>query len=308
MNETVRNFNISWLSMGFEDRQYYRDERPRGSIPGFQFSQQSIILSLVVINVAVFLLDAFTPEIRPDHTGWLSYSLALKTDGIWQIWAYITHGFAHASLKTETGIWHIAGNMITLWFLGRPVEYRLGRSEFLKFYLASILIAGIGWLMLSLILSPAEPAFIVGASGAVSAVVVVFIFMYPRENILLMGILPMPAWVLGVLLLVMNLMNAVDPGSHIAWEAHLIGGIFGALYYRQGWKLDGMKFGKLSKLFSSRPKLRVHNPGSSAEKLQQDADQLLEKISRQGEESLTSKERKILKKYSERLRKDRSNS
>ena len=60
-------------------------------------------------------------------------------------------------------------------------------------------------------------------------------------------------------------------------------------------------------MFSSKPKLRVHDPGSSArdEKLKAQADKILEKISEQGEESLTSKERKILNKYSKKLRKNK---
>ena len=307
--------------MGFEDRQYFRDDQnPRRALPGFQFGQQSIVLSLVVINVVIFLLDSFSsaipvppefleqyPETRPDGTHWLSRAMAIDTDHLWYFWTYLTHGFAHASLDTKTGIWHIAGNMITLWFLGRPVEHRLGRNEFLKFYLFSIVIAGIGWAALQLILNPQQPAFIVGASGAVSAVVVLFILMYPHEKILLMGVLPMPAWVLGVLLLVLNVFHALDPVSHIAWEAHLIGAVFGVLYFKLGWNFDRLQFGGLSKLFGPRSELRVHNPGAGDEKLQTDVDRILVKISEHGEESLSSKERKTLKKYSQRLRKNRDN-
>ncbi len=293
--------------MGFEDRQYSRDnDYPRRAIPGFQFNHQSIVLSLVVINVVIFLLDSFTSEVEPGGTHWLSKVLALDTEHPWYFWTYLTHGFAHASLTTKSGIWHIAGNMITLWFLGRPVEYRLGRTEFLKFYLISIVVAGVGWLALQLILSPGQPAFIVGASGAVSAVVVLFIFMYPHQKILLMGIIPMPAWALGVLLLVMNIMNAFDPVSHIAWEAHLIGALFGLGYYKLGWNFDRLQFGGLSRLFGPRSKLRIHNPAANDQKLKREADAILEKISQHGEESLSNKERKTLKKYSEKLRKNRS--
>ena len=60
-----------------------------------------------------------------------------------------------------------------------------------------------------------------------------------------------------------------------------------------------------SKLFKSRPKLRVHNPDSADNKLKEQADQILAKINEHGEESLTSKERRILNKYSQKLRKNR---
>lgn len=290
--------------MGFEDRQYYRDERSQGGVQGLRFSQQSVVLSLIIINVAIFLLDSFTPEVSADHTHWLSNFLSLSTNGFWQVWAYLTHGFCHASFNTEIGIWHIAGNMLTLWFLGRPVEHRIGRSEFLKFYLVALVVAGLGWMALRWILAPGQPAFIVGASGAVSAVVVVFIFMYPRQTVMLMGVVPIPAWALGVLMLVTNVLHSFNPVSHIAWEAHMIGALFGLLYFKQRWSFERINLG-VPKLFG--PKLRVHNP-SNEDKLQLEADRVLEKISQSGEESLSSKERKILKKYSQRVRENRQDS
>ena len=51
--------------MGYDDRDYYRAEDSfqggQTRLPSFRFNQQSIIYSLIVINVAIFLLDAFTP-------------------------------------------------------------------------------------------------------------------------------------------------------------------------------------------------------------------------------------------------------
>ena len=292
--------------MGFEDRQYSRDDyQPRRALPGFQFSHQSVVLSLVVINVVIFLLDAFTPQSEPDGTHWLSKFLSIDTNHLWYFWTYLTYGFAHASLDTETGLWHIAGNMITLWFFGRALENHLGRMEFLKFYLCSIVISGLGWMVLHLVFSPGQSAFIVGASGAVSAIVVLFILLYPREQIFFFGVLPMPAWVLGVLLFVTNIFHAFDTGSHIAWEAHLIGALFGFLYLKLGWNFARFKFGGLSKMVGPRSKLRIHKPSVNDEKLQLDADSILAKISEHGEQSLSNKERKTLKKYSEKLRKNR---
>ena len=193
--------------------------------------------------------------------------------------------------------------MITLWFLGRPVEYRLGKQEFLRFYLTAIVVSGLGFALIRYALG--QQFYVVGASGGVSAVVALFIFMYPREKILLMAIIPMPAWLLGVLLLLSNFMSAFNPGSQIAWEAHLIGAAFGAAYYLRRWNLSRISFGDIGKSLRPRPKLKVHNPAEVDDKLKQQADRILEKISQEGEESLTARERKTLNKYSERLRKSR---
>jgi hypothetical protein len=200
---------------------------------------------------------------------------------------------------------HVGFNMLTLFFLGRPVEQRLGRDEFLRFYLISIVVSGLGWMLATMILDPGANRFVVGASGAVSAVVLLFIFMYPRETILLMGVFPIPAWALGVMLLVGNLLTAFNPSSHSAWEAHLVGAGFGILYYKMNWNFEKFQFSGIAKLFRSSPKLRVHDPGAVDHQLLDQADQILAKIAEQGEDSLTARERKILNKYSRRLRKDR---
>lgn len=292
--------------MGFEDRQYNRDgQDPRRSLPGFQFGQQSIVLSLIVVNFLIFLIDSFTVKVGADGTHWLSKAMAIKTDHLAYVWTYLTYGFAHASFDTATGIWHVGFNMLTLWFFGRPLERRFGRNEFLKFYLVSIVVAGIGWAILHSILSPGEPTFIVGASGAVSAVLVLFILLYPKEQFLFFGVVPMPAWVLAVILFVSNLMHALNPDSHVAWEAHAIGAVFGLLYFKLGWSFEKLPLDGWSKRLGPRTKLRVHNPGANDEKQQREIDLILAKISREGEESLSGKERKKLKKYSERLRKNR---
>ncbi len=292
--------------MGFEDRQYYREQDFGSSFSPSSFGAKSIVTTIIIINLIVFAIDAFSPLVEGGGgTHFFSQFLGIHYDQPWFIWTYLTHGFAHASFDTEIGFWHIFGNMLTLFFLGRPVEQRLGRDEFLKFYLISIVVAGLGFTLVHLALG-SPFSFIVGASGGVSAVVALFIFMYPREKIFLMGIVPMPAWLLGVLLLLSNLFSAFKPESHIAWEAHLFGALFGVVYFLQKWNFQRLDFGGVTKMFKSRPKLKVHHPnGGVDEKLKAQADSILEKISLEGEESLTSKERRILNKYSAQIRKNR---
>jgi len=291
-------------SMGLEDRQYYRedyDQRSRFFVPG----RHSMVTILVVINVVIFVLDAFSPKMEGmGGTHWLSYLLGVKSNQLWAVWTYLTHGFAHASYDTQTGIWHLLGNMLGLWFLGSAVEQRLGRFEFLRFYLISIVVSAIGFTLVRLFISAQGFSFIVGASGGVTAVVTLFIFMYPKQQIFLMGIIPMPAWVLGVFLLLSNFMTALSPNSNIAWEAHILGGALGCAYYLQRWNFEWLSFagGGISEIFKSGPKLKVHNPDSKDEKLQRAADEILVKISTEGESSLTRRERKILNQYSQQLR------
>lgn len=299
--------------MGFEDRDYNQYQPERSSWSGGSWSRYSMITFLIAINVIIFFVDSFTTDIGQLAGGpkigvhWLGEFLSAHTQQWYFVWTWLTHGFVHAAIDSETGIMHIASNMLTLYFLGRSVEYRLGRNEFLKFYLIAIVIGFLGFLAVNL-LRGNPPASLVGASGAVSAVVVLFIFYFPKQKIYLWGILEMPAWAIGVLMLAVNLYYALSPGSGVAWEAHAAGAFFGYLYYKQRWNFSGFNLPDgLSSSFSGRSGLKIHDPDASGpnEKLRQQADAILEKINQQGEASLTSRERKTLQRYSEQIRKQR---
>ena len=71
------------------------------------------------------------------------------------------------------------------------------------------------------------------------------------------------------------------------------------------WNLGRFDFG-MSNLFSNRAKLKIHDPDAKDEKLKSQADAILEKIHREGESSLTRKERKILDRYSAKIRDERN--
>lgn len=287
--------------MGFQDRDYYQYESSE-RFSSFSIDRKSIVLILVAINVAVFFLDAFSPP-AADNTKMrsLAYQLGVRYEHPWYVWNYLTYGFAHASIMTENGIFHILGNMLTLFFLGRAVENALGRNEFLRFYLVAIVVCGIGFTALRHLLGTSFYCM-VGASGGVSAVVALFVFKFPRETILVFGVLAVRAWIVGVILLAHNLYIALDPDTNTAWEAHLIGFGFGAAYFYGNWNLSAWQFGSLPK---RQPRLKVHDPDQIDDELQANADRILKKIHEQGEASLTRRERKILTQYSEKLRNQR---
>lgn len=302
---------------------------------------RSMVMVIIVINVVVYLLDMFSgavilPDGTPSENSMnLSTFLALKQgaaagyrdkldenpewpaeirekleaaesaargplDSPLYFYQLISYGFAHAPVISERSIWHIAFNMVALFFLGRPVEQRYGGQEFIRFYLLAIVVSGLVWMLSYALTNRAGVA--VGASGGVAAVVMLFVFNYPREQILLMGIIPMPAWVLGVLLVGMDALNSLNPDSGIAVEAHLGGAAFAAAYYFGKWNFQWLRFDGLSKRLARKPNLKVHDPGKPREELSNEADQVLDKLHREGESSLTKRERKILEKYSRQVR------
>jgi hypothetical protein len=194
----------------------------------------------------------------------------------------------------------------------------MGRSEFFRFYIAAIVLAGIAWLVSVQLGHPvhASRMFLVGASGAVMAVLAVFIWYFPRQTVLLWGVLPVPAWALGVLYFVSDLQGAASGGGQVANVAHLAGAIFGGLYAWRGWHLGGLA--DLAASFRRR-RMRVVRPEEGRDPrvprpaepkapapldddLQDAVDRILEKISRSGEASLTPEDRETLTQASRRLK------
>jgi membrane associated rhomboid family serine protease len=301
--------------MGLEDRQYLRSEydEPRGGFGGV--GGQSMVNILIIINVAVFLIDMFSPETNSaTHQHAFSDMLSLSADAWrqpWKLYGLLTYGFAHASLQSQTGIWHILMNMFVLWMFGREIERRVGKFEFLRFYLIAIFVSGLVWLVYVNVVYEGVGG-LVGASGAVMAVFALFVFYDPKRTLLIWGIFPAPAWLLCGLYVLYDIVG-MRGGSHVAHEAHLAGVAFAAVYHYGGWNfgrwLPGSFRWKMPKL--GGPKLKVHRPDksnkvdkveSSYRKLEEEGDRILQKMHTQGEDSLTPAERKTLERYSRRMR------
>jgi len=288
--------------MGFQDRGYYRSESS-------SFMQEwTGVLTIIVANIAIWVANLLGANEFS-----INRFLALEGDlpqHLLKAWELVTYGFVHDSQNP----WHLVFNMLALWFFGREVEEVLGRAEFFRFYLTAIVLAGIGWLVSVQFGQPmqAPRMFLVGASGAVMAVLAVFIWYFPRQTVLLWGVLPVPAWALGVLYFFSDLQGAASGGGHVANVAHLSGAIFGLLYAWRGWHLGGVT-DLAARFRRSRMRVVRHDDDARASRpaadsrlgddgLQDTVDRILEKISRSGEASLTPQERETLTQASKRLK------
>lgn len=307
--------------MGFHERGYWRPPREQYG------SDWSAVVTILIVTIAVWLAnligtaDLFR-ELLP-----LRFSLndifSLHSDLPQHLlthgWQLLTYGFLHDGPSLEfprdtVDPWHLVGNMLMLWFFGREVEGILGRAEFLRFYCVAIVLAGITWVVAAQF--GGQGGRLVGASGGVMAVLALFIWYFPNQTVYFMGVLEVPVWALGLLYVVIDFGGAFG-GSHdkVAHVAHLAGAAFGLLYAWRGWNLGGLT--ELpGRLLRSRPRMRVFNPRDDAtprsaadaegeERLQEEVDRILEKISRLGEAGLTATERDTLTRASRRL-KDRS--
>jgi membrane associated rhomboid family serine protease len=283
--------------MGVYDREYYRDEQ-RGLYLGGGWSA---ITWLLVVNFAVYLLDFVSDWKVQDY-------LALRSDLLshpWNAWQLVTYGFLHAG----DNIWHIAFNMFALWMFGRDVEGVYGRGELLRFYLAAVIFSGLAWVAAAYASGGVDRGLI-GASGGVTGVLILFVCLFPRRTIYFNLLFPMPAWVLAVLLIVFNLLGAARQETEVAYVAHLGGAAFGFLYWKLRWNFGwlaprGLSLEALRRKLRRQPRLRVHQPRDDDAALQQRVDEILAKISAKGIDSLSADERRTLEDASRRFQQRR---
>ncbi|QDV71100.1 Rhomboid protease GlpG [Rosistilla carotiformis] len=279
--------------MGLYDRPYYQDEE-RSNLPP-SLAAQSFAVVLIVINVAVFFADfIFGGEGFALRTAMEVTPQTIVKPWLW--WQFVTYGFAHGNMN------HILFNMIGLFFFGRIVEQRLGKFEFLRFYLVAIILGGIVWSLRANLTDSLAPG-VIGASGGVVAVTMLFIFWYPQTEIYLMMVLPVKAWVVGVMMIAGNLFGMGSETT--AFDVHLVGIAFASAYYYFHWNLGQLSPAALTKLTKRNTRLKLHDPDRQSRQELRDADEaerILQKIHEHGEASLTNAERKVLERHSRRLR------
>jgi len=300
--------------MGMYDRDYQHDSY--GQQPGVHLgAPRTMVMKLVIINFAVFVVQLLFREQRPDgmldpvgsifalHEGWFREP--------WMVFQLVTYGFLHSVGNFR----HILGNMFMLWMFGRHIEEKYGSKEFLAIYLVSVVFAGVAWNITAL-LTPG-PSLVLGASGAVSAILLLFIFNYPHVTLHLMFLFPIPAWVLGVIIVGSDVIGSFTSGSNVAFTCHLGGFLFAYLYYKSGRRLiEFVPQGFAMPSFKRKPKLRVHRPTSGGyndddddegiDKNEVRLNELLAKISARGQDGLTAREKRELTKLSKIYQKRRN--
>lgn len=284
--------------MGLYDRDYIREEDQRP----LRLGGYSMVTNLIIVNVAIFIIDVFSPE-KGLGQRWLSDLLSVEADAIkhpWQWWQFLTAGFAH----DPSNIMHVGFNMFALWMFGRDVEAIYGRNEFLRLYLALVVFSFVVWSAFETL--GGGQARALGASGAVAGVLVLFALHYPKRTLLLFFVIPVPAWAVAMGMVVLDLLGATRPGENVAHAAHLAGAALAFAYRAAGWNFGRLVPARFSwRRFRLRPKLRIHKPAEREQDLSAQVDRILEKISREGEASLTKQERRTLEDASRRYQQRR---
>ena len=278
---------------------------------------------LLALNIGVYFLqltlfgqDAIYSALALDPA---------RFPGEW--WTVLTYMFVHAWLA------HIAFNMLTLWMFGPRLEHVWGTRSFLQFYLW----CGLGGAIAHLIF--AQHTAVIGASGAISGVLVAYALRWPDEEVYLFGVIPMKSRWLIAAMIGMNIIFALSPSSGIDWTAHVGGMAFGWVVLKlsslgglnrvRGWVSSVPEESEDMPRAVPRSRSPMHDQARGVDEVvarsnaiilreskplqhvsRQESpkeysarvNRVLDKISQQGIDSLTRDERRLLEEMSRKLR------
>jgi membrane associated rhomboid family serine protease len=210
-----------------------RDYLPSRSVPFVNYA-------LILANVVAFF--AFAPSNADGRDGlslftgqWEFVPGSVFVDPLGAAVTVFTSMFMHASLE------HLGGNMLFLWIFGDNVEDAIGHFRYLAFYLAGGVCAAVA----QAVPDPTSMIPMVGASGAISAVLAAYMFLYPRSPIAVFHMIfilwffwgpffYVPAWLVIGLYFLVNLGDALVTNAQggVAFMAHVGGFVGGALLLR----------------------------------------------------------------------------
>ncbi len=258
---------------------YYRDWY-------FQFRTTSMVKYLIIFNFGIFIINL------------LSYQKLFSLFGLipalfWRgaLWQVVTYIFLHS------GFFHLLINMLILWMFGTTLESTWGSRKFLKYFF----ICGVGAGLLNAVITPNSPIPTVGASGSIYGLLMAFGILFPNQLIYFWGIFPIKAKYFVIGIGAIELLAAMSTTqSGIAHFAHLGGMLFGLVY---------IKWADWNRLLSAQwvnKKRKKHlkvvrDSTREKETLQKIADELLDKINKNGIGSLTAEEHKRLKKVIQKM-------
>ncbi|CAI9787185.1 unnamed protein product [Fraxinus pennsylvanica] len=210
------------------------DSRRHGWRSWFQrLTTDGVVIGLIVTNVAVFLLW------RVADTQFMMKNFTISVDNFTsgRVHTLITSAFSHADLG------HLMANMIGLYFFGMSIGRAFGPEYLLKLYISGAVVGSTFYLVYHAFIAPSlerkrmpgmvsiDPSKIpgLGASGAVNAIMLLDIFLFPTKTLYFDFFIPVPAILLGIFLIGKDVLRILEGDHRVSGSAHLGGATVAAI-------------------------------------------------------------------------------
>lgn len=184
----------------------------------FRYTYSNAAAAIAVINIVAYGVVTFLFP-RFLYIFSLIPSAVLYRHWYWQFFTYM---FMHG------GLWHLLFNMLALFMFGMPVERKIGTREFVLFYFLVGTLSGIAS-YIAFYLS-GRNVMLLGASGAIYGVMLLFSVFFPSAGVLLFSFIPMRASTLVLLYFCIEFFGSVFASGSIGHSTHLFGLLFAFLY------------------------------------------------------------------------------
>ena len=276
----------------------------------YQYASLSIAEKIIAINVVIFLLTTITTYLFRLPADVVSQYFELPKDFfafLKQPWSIVTYSFFHG------GLGHIFWNMLTLFYMGRIFLNLFNPQRFINVYFMGVILGGI-FFMLSYNIFPAlmgTNSVLIGASAGVTAILIFVCTYIPNQEVRL-AFFNLKLMYIGLFWVGVNLVQ-IPMGVNVGGlMAHLGGALLGYLYAKQLQKGRDIGDGFSSfwqgiiNLFKKREKksplktvyknktTAKEDPTYKKEVHQRKIDEILDKISKAGYESLSKAEKDYL--------------
>jgi len=280
----------------------------------FQYKIGNITIRLIFWNMLLFAVPAivfgllFLFDVRINYLNFVSLSTDWN-DLLWKPWSLLSYAFFHS------GIFHLIFNMLMLHFVGQLFLTFFTQRQLLALYILGSVFSGLLY-MIGYQFLPALTgvnATMVGASGAVMAILLATVSYQPYMEVRLILFGTVKLWQIALVFIILDLIQLPldNTGGHIA---HLGGALFGYIYIKllqSGTDLSRIVSSVIdffANLVSSKkatpfkkvhvnvkkPVVKTQSKIIIKDKKQQQIDEILDKISQSGYDSLTVQEKEFL--------------
>ncbi len=275
--------------MGINDRDYARSDQQGGFGPQMRLAMPSLtpaVKWLLIINVVIFVANTMLDPATELHRFGRFFSpyFAVSSTYWWQVWRLVTYQFLHG------GPGHIFGNMFGLYIFGSLLERAWGTKKFIKFYLICGAAGGVVYPLLVAV-KILNPGILIGASGAVFGLLAAAAILFPKQKLYIMGVFPLSIVALAFIFIAISMLGFLGGENAGGEAAHLAGAATAAVYILwTPWR---------TKMRAKSSHGRWQQKVDQERNFHVEVDRILAKVHDSGINTLTKKEKQILKQATE---------